>query len=67
MNEANAILIIGAIALHLICGLHLIVTVALVGFGIATWCIIESDDKKLLEAQIDYWKAKAEYYKRVVK
>jgi len=66
MNVANAILILGAIYLHVVHGLDFGVTVALVLWGIGFWAYhgFTDERKKLLEAKIALLRAKTEYYER---
>jgi len=64
-NISNAILILGAIYLHLVHGLDGLVAALLCAFAIVTWTIwgFTEERRQLLKAYADYYCAKAEYYK----
>ena len=73
-NTGSAILIIGAIWLHLVYGLHIVWTVFFCVWGLGFWLTIDAEwrnklrqletEKKQLE--IDLLRAKIEYYKEKV-
>jgi len=66
MNEANAILILGAIYLHLAFGLDIVITAFICFWGFFLWAYhgYTQERKEIFEAQAEYYKAKAEYYRR---